>query len=288
MNGRIGRWWRAGAGAGRSRFFADVRLRGVLLLAAGAIAMSGCQLDPTDARFGGHPEVRGVALLLESGERLTSPFVFPAGGPHRLRVEFLDGSGQPIENLDQTHRSGLFWVPGGRVTTAPGSEPRTHEVTFNDACTPPTEVRVGYGHDQRVDERLFGPFPIEVDGALGAARLLAADSTELTPDVHFVEGEAAEVHVQVLDCAGEVVTGLEDEYEAILFWAPADFATWERLDEAGFHNLVTPQLPAGRTGHMSIGIRPIGAPWHQTMGPFTVTVHPAEDPIEPDLPPDGP
>src|SRR5690606_35886176 len=163
---------------------------------AGCLSLvASCELDTTSSRFGGHAEVAGAALVLESGERLTPPFVLPAGGPHLVRVEFLDAVNRPIENLDQSDRSGLFFQPSGRTLTETVREPRAHEVIFTDGCNPPTRVTIGYGHDQRVDERRFGPFPVEVEGGLGSARLLTADSTELTPSVRFVSGQPTEVLV---------------------------------------------------------------------------------------------
>lgn len=264
---------------GRARLRAP-RLLGI---AACLTLIASCELDTTSSRFGGHAEVAGAALVLESGERLTPPFVLPAGGPHLIRVEFLDENNRPIQNLDQSDRSGIFFHPSGRTLTETVREPRAHQVIFTDGCNPPTRVSIGYGHDQRVDERRFGPFPLEVEGGLGSARLLAADSTELTPQVEFVSGQPTEVFVEIFGCDGELITGLEEEHEVILFWLPTDFATWERVDEAGFRNVVTAHAAPGRSGHMSIGVRQVGATWHQTFGPFRVT---AVDEPEPEPQPE--
>ena len=247
---------------------AVVRLRAfpLVFLAAGLVA---CEIDPTDARFGGHAPVEGVALEMEDGTRLVAPFVLPPGGPHRLRVQYLDGRGDPIRSLDREHRGGLIWRPGGRTLTQTVNEPLVFEVTFTQPCAAPTEVVIGYGHDQRIDERRFGPYGVEVARGHGGARLLRADSTELTPTVRLPAGEPTEVIVQILDCDGAVVEDLEG-YETILFWEPADFATWTRLDSIGIRNEVTVNVAAGLRGFMSVGLRPQGASWHEAFGAFRV------------------
>lgn len=234
-----------------------------------AVGVASCEIDPTDARFGGHPAVEGAALQMEDGTQLIAPFVLPPGGPHLLRVQYLDERGRPINSLGVEHRGGLIWRPGGRTVTQTVAEPLVFEVTFTQPCAAPTEVVIGYGHDQRVDERRFGPYGVQVERGHGGARLLRADSTELTPTVRLPTGEPTEVIVQILDCDGVVVEDLEG-YETILFWEPADFASWTRLDPIGIRNEVTVNVAAGRRGFVSVGLRPEGASWHEAFGAFRV------------------
>lgn len=243
-----------------------IRGAGLLLFPA---ALAACELDPTDSRFGGHPPVEGAALELEDGTPLTPPFTLPSGGPHRVRVRYLDGNGRPIGSLDGEHRGGLIWRPGGRAESRTVEEPMVFEVTFTAPCNPPQEVVIGYGHDVRANERRFGPYPVEIEGGFGGARLLRADSTVLTPTVRLPAREPTEVIAQILDCDGVVVEALEG-YEVILFWEPAEFASWQRLDEIGARNLVTVNADAGRRGFMSVGVRREGATWHEALGPFRV------------------
>lgn len=250
-------------GAGRGRV-----IRGAALLLLPAVFVA-CELDPTDARFGGHVPVEGAALELEDGTPLTAPFALPPGGPHRVRVRYLDGDGRPIRSLDGEHRGGLIWRPGGRASTHTVEEAMVFEVTFTEPCNPPQEVLIGYGHDVRANERRFGPYPVEIEAGFGAARLLRADSTVMGSTVRLPAGEPTEVIVQILDCDGLLVDDLQGR-EVLLFWEPANFASWQPMDSIGIRNEVTVNVDAGTRGFMSVGLRPEGADWHETFGPFRV------------------
>lgn len=238
--------------------------------AVALLSLGGCELDVT-SRLGEHPEVAGVELINESGETLTPVVTLEPGGPQAVSARFLDAAGRPIPSFD-SHRMSLVWEPAGTARSEP-SGTLTHDVTILRSCQPPREVFVGYGHDGRADERIFGPFPVEVPASVGSARIFGPDGEELTPRVRLPSQTPFRIEVRFYDCDGVLVTGLGEDYEALLFFSTPEFATWSTVRDTAFQSIVTIQEPVGRVGLMSVGLRKISAQPYEAFGPFPLTVY---------------
>lgn len=242
---------------------------GMLLTALPALAA--CELD-LSSRLGEHPEIVGVALVTEASE-FRDLLVLEPGGPHRVTVEFLDARGRPISSLGSEHRTLLSWEPSGSASSqlVPG-ESFTHEVSVARTCAPPQRAFVRYGHDSRADEKTFGPVPVMISPQIGLARAFGPDSVQLASPLRLPSMEPFRLEIRYFDCQGVRLTGLEDDYEVLLFFPTVEFASWEAVAGAGFQAEVRVNEPSGTQGQIGFGIRRKGTASHQFFGPFPLIV----------------
>jgi hypothetical protein len=249
-----------------------VRIASAGLLLLVLPALSACELELT-SRLRQHPEIAGVVLIGEESET-SDQLAIQAGGPHTVRVQFVDGRGRPITSLGPEHRALLVWEPAGSATSQPApDEPFTYNVSIPRACAPPQRAFVSYGHDDRADERVFGPVPVVVSPQIGAARAFGADGIELAPPVRLPSTEPFLLEIRYYDCEGLLATGLEEEYEVLLFFSTVEFASWEAVDGAGFQADVVVHEQPGSRGQIGFGIRKKGAASFLFFGPFPLIVY---------------
>jgi hypothetical protein len=244
-----------------------------VLLVASLSPLLGCELDGI-SRLGGHPEIADVVLLSETGQVLEPSVTLPGGGPHVVTVQFRDARDRPITSVGIDHRTSLVWEPVGLESTSPvAGDPFSHEVTFLEPCMAPQQVLVGYGHDTRADERIFGPFPVEVPPGVGSARIFAESGEEMTAEVRLPSMIPVEIEVRFYNCDGQPATGLEDDHELLLFWPRVGFAEWDDVVGEPFRKVVTVQEPAETQGAISVGLRKVGERAFESYGPYPVIVH---------------
>jgi hypothetical protein len=236
------------------------------------VVLSACDLELT-SRLRQHAEIAGVVLLAEESED-PAELVIQPGGPHPVSVQFVDAKGRPITSLGSEHRTQLNWEPAGSVTSQPEpDDPFTYHVSIPRACAPPQLAFVGYGHDARANERVFGPVPVVVSPRIGTARAFGADGVEFAPPVRLPSMEPLLLEIRYYDCEGLLVTGLEEDYEVLLFFSTVEFASWGAVAGAGFQAEVVVNEQPGSSGQIGFGIRRKGAAGSLFFGPFPLIVY---------------
>ena len=236
------------------------------------VVLAGCDLDAS-SRMGAHAEVAGAAIFDESGTVMEPAVALPSGGSREVTVKFLDARGHAIPAVEGEHFTSLSVLPAGRAMIGTVEEKvLSRTIGVVDPCRPPTYLMVGYGHDLRADERVFGPFPVSVPRPVAALRILAVDSSELTPHVRLPSRELTRVVLEFLDCDGHPVSEWLPEDEIVFFWSGLAFAEVQRADPAQLAWDVFMLRPSGTDGYLTIGLSQAGAAGHQLFGPYALTI----------------
>lgn len=240
------------------------RFRLVPLVAA-LLAVGGCEIDAT--RAGMHPPVESVRILDEAGDDVTGEVALSLLDTTRLAVRFLDRRGRVID-LDDTHHVRLEWGAGGFVRVDGVAGDRfARDVSVADPCAGPRTLHVGYGHGPAADERVFGPFPVVVTPEVASLRLYGEEGQELTPDIQLPYRVGYAVEARLFDCRGQPVTGLGD-YAIQPFWSPELLVHVDRPAAMPLSFRVTPLVPPGTAGQLSIGFGRNPYPAARVFGPF--------------------
>jgi hypothetical protein len=239
------------------------------LVLAALLAIAGCEIDAT--RAGMHPPVESVRIRTTSGADMTEQVSLSLLDTTRLEVEFLDARGRPVA-LDDTHYIRLDWGSAAFARTDAVAESRfARDVSVIDPCAGPRSLRIGYGHSSAANERTFGPVPVVVTPEVASIRLFGENGQQLTPQVAVPFRVAYPVEARAFDCRGQRVTGLEGEYSIQPFWSAELLVHVDRPAGSPFTFRVTPLVPPGTSGQMSIGFGRGAYPAARVFGPFGFT-----------------
>jgi hypothetical protein len=127
----------------------------VLLLAA--VAGTGCDTE----EIMGHGTPVGAQFVV-GGAAAAAGITISPGQTIRIEVEFVDGNGDHLNDLEDGHYASLTFSPPSLATVAlVTGEPFAFDVTAQ-LTAGSGFVEVGYGHSPAANESEFGPYTVSV------------------------------------------------------------------------------------------------------------------------------